>query len=282
MPSSQFSRADYQSIATTIRQKTQHQPTIGLVLGSGLGSLAEAVESADMIPYESIPRWPQSTVQGHAGRLVIGQLESQTVLVMQGRFHFYEGYSIQEVTLPVRVMKELGVNTLFLTNAAGGLNPSFVAGDLMLITDQINLLGMTGTNPLLGPNDETLGERFPNMSNIYDLELAAQARQAAARGGVNLREGVYIGISGPSFESPAEIRMLRSWGGDAVGMSTVAEAVVARHAGMRVLGLSSITNVAIDTVGSGRETTHVEVLETGKIIIPKLIAVFRGVLAALR
>jgi purine-nucleoside phosphorylase len=282
MPSSQFTRVDYQSIASAIRQKTKHEPTIGLVLGSGLGSLADAVESADVIPYESIPRWPQSTVQGHVGRLVIGQLEGQTVLVMQGRFHFYEGYSIQEVTLPVRVMKELGVNTLFLTNAAGGLNPSFVAGDVMLITDQINLLGMTGTNPLLGPNDEALGERFPNMSSIYDLELAAQARQAAAQGGVTLREGVYIGISGPSFESPAEIRMLRGWGGDAVGMSTVAEAVVARHAGMRVLGLSSITNVAIDTVGSGRETTHVEVLETGKVIVPKLITVIRGVLAALR
>jgi len=282
MPSSQFSRADYQSIASAIRQKTKYQPTIGLVLGSGLGSLADAVEAADVIPYESIPRWPQSTVQGHAGRLVIGQLEGQTVLVMQGRFHFYEGYSIQEVTLPVRVMKELGVNTLFLTNAAGGLNPSFVAGDLMLITDQINLLGLTGTNPLLGPNDEALGERFPNMSNIYDLELAAQARQAAAQGGVNLREGVYIGISGPSFETPAEVRMLRNMGGDAVGMSTVSEAVVARHAGIRVLGLSSITNTAIDKVGSGRETTHVEVLETGKIIIPKLITVIRGVLASLR
>jgi purine-nucleoside phosphorylase len=282
MPSSQFSHADYQSIASAIRQKTRHQPSIGLVLGSGLGSLAEAVESADVIPYESIPRWPQSTVKGHAGRLVIGQLEGQTVLVMQGRFHFYEGYSIQEVTLPVRVMKELGINTLFLTNAAGGLNPSFAAGDLMLITDQINLLGMTGTNPLLGPNDEALGERFPNMSNIYDLELAAQARQAAAQGGVNLREGVYIGLSGPSFETPAEVRMLRSWGADAVGMSTVSEAVVARHAGIRLLGLSSITNTAIDQVGSGRETTHIEVLETGKIIIPKLITVIRGVLAALR
>ncbi len=282
MPSPVFTRADYQSVASAIRQKTSHQPTIGLVLGSGLGSLADAVESADVIPYETIPLWPQSTVKGHAGRLVIGQLEGQTILVMQGRFHFYEGYSIQEVTLPVRVMKELGIHTLCLTNAAGGLNSTFQAGDLMLITDQINLLGMTGTNPLLGPNDEALGERFPNMSNIYDLELSAKARQAVAQGGVVLREGVYVGISGPSFETPAEVRMLRHMGADAVGMSTVAEAVVARHANMRVLGLSSITNVAIDKVGTGRETTHTEVLETGQIIMPKLIAVIRGVLASLR
>ncbi len=279
--SSLFTRADYQAATDVIRQHTQHQPTIGLILGSGLGGLADSVESADVIAYESIPNWPRSTVKGHQGRLVVGALEKQCVAVLQGRLHFYEGHPLQAVTFPVRVLQTLGVKTLFVTNAAGGLNPSFQAGDLMLITDHINLLGMTGNNPLIGPNDDELGTRFPDMTAAYDLQLCDRARRVAVQAGITLREGVYVGLSGPSFETPAEVRMLRMLGADAVGMSTVSEVVVARHAGMRVMGVSSITNVATDTPSQAKQTTHEEVLETGNRIVPKLSALIRGVLASM-
>jgi purine-nucleoside phosphorylase len=205
-------------------------------------------------------------------------LEGQPVLVMQGRAHFYEGYSMNQVTFPVRVMQMLGIETLVLTNAARGINPSYKAGHLMLLKDHLGLLMMTGLNPLRGPNDENLGPRFPDMSHVYDLELRRAAREVAGEEGFELHEGVYAGLSGPTYETPTDIRFLRMIGADSVGMSTVPEAVVARHGGMQVMGISSITNVAIDEPDSAQETTHEEVLEIGQIIAPKLTALIRGVL----
>lgn len=271
-------RKEFEAAADTIRKRTQHEPKVGLVLGSGLGDLAESVEASDVVEYQDIPNWPVSTVVGHHGRLHIGTLEGQPVMVMQGRVHFYEGYTMQQVTFPVRVMQQMGVETLILTNAAGGINMSYEAGDLMLLRDHLGLLMMTGFNPLRGPNDESIGPRFPDMSHVYDDELRRFAREVAQEEGFELREGVYVGLSGPTFETPADIRFLRAMGADAVGMSTVPEAVVARHGGMRVMGVSGISNVAIDESDSDEETTHEEVLEIGKVIAPKLKALVRGVL----
>jgi purine-nucleoside phosphorylase len=206
-------------------------------------------------------------------------LEGQPVLVMQGRVHFYEGYSMGQVTLPVRVMTRLGIPILFVTNAAGGINPDYVPGDVMLITDNLNLVGMAGANPLMGPNIDELGPRFPDMSRAYDPELMQMARQVASQHGIPLREGVYCGLSGPSFESPADLRFLRLAGADAVGMSTVPEVIVARHGGMRVLGLSGISNKA--NLDGSTITTHEEVMEAGKVITPKIETILRGVLRAL-
>jgi purine-nucleoside phosphorylase len=271
-------RKEFEAAADAIHKRTKHTPEVGLVLGSGLGPLAEAVENADIIEYGDLPHWPVSTVAGHSGRLYVGILEGQPVLVMQGRAHFYEGYSMNQVTFPVRVMQMLGIETLVLTNAAGGINPSYKAGDLMLLKDHLGLLMMTGLNPLRGPNDENLGPRFPDMSHVYDLELRRAAREVAGEEGFELHEGVYAGLSGPTYETPTDIRFLRMIGADSVGMSTVPEAVVARHGGMQVMGISSITNVAIDEPDSAQETTHEEVLEIGQIIAPKLTALIRGVL----
>ena len=215
---------------------------------------------------------------GHVGRLVLGRLEGRTVAVMQGRAHYYEGYSMAETTFPVRLMQVLGVDTLFVTNAAGGLDPEFRAGDLMLITDHINLIGMGGLNPLRGPNLDEFGPRFPDMSQPYDPHLQALAKRAAAAAGVPLREGVYVSLAGPSFESPADVRFLRVIGADAVSMSTVPEVIVARHGGMRVLGISGISNVLPVEGAPPAETTHEEVLEAGRNLIPRLEAVVRGVL----
>ncbi len=268
MKSNVFTLADYQTAADTIRRHTKHQPTVGLILGSGLGGLADAVETADIIPSTEIPLWPPSTVQGHAGRLVIGKLEGKTVLVLQGRIHAYEGYSMQEVTFPVRVMQALGIKTLFVTNAAGGLNQNYEVGDLMLIADHINMPGLVGNNPLIGPNEDTLGTRFPDMSTAYDAEFRQLARQ-------------YLALSGPNFETPAEIRMMRIMGADAVGMSTAPEVVVARHAGMRVMGVSVITNAVVDTPGTEKQTLHEDVLAIGNRVAPRLIALLREVLASL-
>jgi purine-nucleoside phosphorylase len=226
-----------------------------------------------------LPNWPVSTVHGHAGRLAIGELEGQKVFVMQGRVHFYEGYSMSQVTLPVRVMLRLGLEMMFVTNAAGGVNPDFVAGDVMLITDHLNLVGMTGANPLMGPNIDELGPRFPDMSQPYDRELMDVARELTSRENMVLREGVYCALSGPSFEGPADLRFLRLAGADAVGMSTVPEVIVARHGGMRVLGLSGISNKA--NLDGSTVTTHEEVIEAGKIITPKIEKIIRGVLRAL-
>ncbi|NJN94110.1 MAG: purine-nucleoside phosphorylase [Anaerolineales bacterium] len=276
-----FSHEAYQQAADTIRGKTQHQPAIGLILGSGLSPLADEIEQADHIPYADIPHFPVSGVVGHAGKLVIGQLAGKAVLVMQGRTHFYEGYSAQHITLPVRVMHLLGIQTLIVTNAAGGLNRNFKAGELMLITDQINLVGMAGNSPLRGPNQEEFGPRFPSMTHAYDPALSALARQSAKDLKLTLQEGVYACLSGPTFETPAENRFLHLLGADAVGMSTAHEVVVANHCGMRVLGISSITNISILDTSSTAETTHEEVLETGKLIVPHLIALLKGVLTAM-
>ena len=265
--------------ADAVRVRTSQQPRIGLILGSGLNDLANSVEKADMVPFGELPNWPRSTVHGHMGRLVIGELERQTVMVMQGRVHFYEGYSMSQITLPVRVMKRLGLEMLFVTNAAGGVNPQFVPGDVMLITDNLNFVGMAGANPLMGPNIDELGPRFPDMSRAYDEELMQLARKAATENNITLREGVYCALSGPSFESPADLRFLRLAGTDAVGMSTVPEVIVARHAGMRVLGLSGISNKA--NLDGSTVTTHEEVMEAGKVITPKIEKIVRGVLRAL-
>jgi purine-nucleoside phosphorylase len=260
-----------------IRQRTQQQPEIGIVLGSGLGALSEAVEQADIIPYEDIPYFPVSSVLGHAGRMLIGRLEGRTVLVMQGRVHYYEGYSMGQVTFPIRLMQFLGIKMMIVTNAAGGLNTSFKAGDVMLITDQVNLIGMAGQNPLRGPNDESFGTRFPDMSEPYDEQLRSLALTVAAENKIDLKQGVYMCLAGPSFESPADIRFLRLIGADAVGMSTVPETIVARHGGLRVLGLSGISN-ALPPDGVKQETTHSEVLEAGRVLVPKMVAIIRGVL----
>ena len=279
MKTKQFSRQDYQAAADAIAQLSQHRPTIGMVLGSGFGEFADAIENADIIPYADIPHFPRSTVVGHKGRLVLGQLEGKTVMVMQGRVHYYEGFSMEEVTFPVRVMRAFGIETLILTNAAGGLNPTFRTGDIMLIEDQINLLGIVGNNPLMGPNDPDLGPRFPDMSSLYDRRMRELAIDVATDLGLPLRRGVYVGLSGPAFETPAEVRMLRALGADATGMSTTNEALAARHGGMRVLGFSGITNEAIDVIDSPRVTSHEEVLETGKVLVPRMIKLLRELLS---
>jgi purine-nucleoside phosphorylase len=276
-----FTLTHYDEAAAYIRSRTRHTPTIGLVLGSGLGPLAEQIEAADKIPYGDIPHFPVSTVHGHAGRLVIGQLAGATVCAMQGRFHFYEGYSLQQVTLPVRVMKRLGINTLILTNAAGGVNPNFAVGDIMVMNDHINFVGMTGNNPLMGPNLDAFGTRFPPLNRAYTRRLRDLTAAVASEQGMSLQHGVYTWLSGPNFETPAEIRMLRTLGTDAVGMSTVPEAIVAHHAGMEVLALSTITNICIDVLDADNEPTHEEVNAAGKIIVPRLTQLLMGVLGKL-
>ncbi|MFL2099964.1 purine-nucleoside phosphorylase [Desemzia sp. FAM 23989] len=242
--------------AAYIKEQGVTQVDVGLILGSGLGELGEEVEQPVAIPYETIPHFPVSTVVGHAGQLVYGTLGGQMVLAMQGRFHYYEGYSLEEVTFPVRVMKELGIHSVVVTNAAGGVNTSFEPGDLMMITDQINF---TGVNPLYGPNDENLGPRFADMSHAYDAEYQEIVRKVAQEQGIALQEGVYMGFSGPTYETPAEIRMARTFGADAVGMSTVPEVIVANHGGLRVMGVSCITNLA---AGMQANLNHEEVVET--------------------
>jgi purine-nucleoside phosphorylase len=265
--------------ADAVRRRTSHQPRVGITLGSGLNDLADSVQKADIIPYGNLPNWPISTVHGHAGRLVIGELEGQTVFIMQGRIHFYEGYSMSQITLPVRVMQRLGLEMMIVTNAAGGVNPAFTPGDVMLITDHLNLIGMTGLNPLMGPNIDEIGPRFPDMSQAYDRELMDVARKAAAHNNIPLQEGVYCALSGPSFEGPADLRFLRMTGADAVGMSTVPEVIVARHGGLRVLGFSGISNKA--NLDGSTVTTHEEVIEAGKVIVPKVEKIIRGVLHSL-
>lgn len=277
----EFSVAEIEECVAFIRSRTAHQPTIGLILGTGLSPLAAEIAAADIIPYEEIPHFPVSTVEGHAGRLVIGKIAGVTVCAMQGRFHFYEGYTLAQVTLPVRVMKMLGVETLIVTNAAGGIDQSFAVGDVMLIEDHINFVGMAGHNPLIGPNDPHFGTRFPPMNLAYTRQLRTLATEVATAQGLNLRRGVYVWLAGPNFETPAEIRMWRTLGADAVGMSTVPEVVVAHHAGMRVLAFSTITNVCIDEIDVDNEPTHVEINEAGKIIVPRLTALVKGVLEKL-
>lgn len=267
---------EIQQTTEFIRPQLINQPQIGIILGSGLGALADAVEAPVSISYAHIPGWAVSTVAGHHGRLVSGTLEGKSVLVMQGRVHYYEGYPIDRVTMPIRVMKQLGIETLIVTNAAGAVNPEFVPGDLMLITDHLNLLGMAGVTPLRGPNLDSLGPRFPDMSQAYDRELLALARRVASGLNLSLREGVYVCLAGPSFETPADLRFLRTAGVDAVGMSTVPEVTVARHQGQRVLGISGISNKA--NLDGNTITTHEEVIQASALMSPKLIALIRGIL----
>lgn len=252
-----MNRTAIEQAAQFLKEKFPTPPQIGLILGSGLGVLADEIEQAIKIPYSDIPNFPVSTVEGHAGQLVYGQLEGATVVVMQGRFHYYEGYSFDKVTFPVRVMKALGVEQLVVTNAAGGVNESFEPGDLMIISDHINNMG---GNPLIGPNDSSLGVRFPDMTEAYSKRLRQLAKDVANEIGLRVREGVYVANTGPAYETPAEIRMIRVMGGDAVGMSTVPEVIVARHAGMEVLGISCISNMAAGILD--QPLTHDEVIET--------------------
>jgi purine-nucleoside phosphorylase len=264
--------------ATAIVQfRSSMKPSVGVILGSGLGDLAAEVQDATAIPYEEIPHFMRSTVVGHAGRLLIGKLENVPVVVMQGRFHFYEGYTMQALTLPVLVMRTLGAHTLIVTNAAGGINAAYRPGDFMLIRDHINFLGLAGMNPLIGPNDERLGERFPALAKAYDAELRALARMVAAKWPeITLHEGVYAQVAGPSYETGAELKFLRTAGADAVGMSTASEVIVARHMGMRVLGISLITNTA--TGDDIEEVNHAEVLTAADAARPKFAALVRGIL----
>jgi purine-nucleoside phosphorylase len=266
-------------IANHIRSKSSYHPQVGIILGSGLGALAASVEFSTIIPYNEIPEWPISTVIGHQGHLVIGKFEKKEVIVMQGRVHYYEGYSIAQVALPVRVLQRIGINILIVTNAAGAVNPNYTPGDLMLITDHINMIGMAGLNPLRGPNLEELGTRFPDMSQAYDPALQEIARNVATEENIKLQEGVYISLAGPSFETPADLRFLRIIGADAVGMSTVPEVITARHGGTRILGISGISNKA--NLDGATITTHKEVLEAGQILAPKLTTLIRGVLRRL-
>ena len=260
-----------------IQEQTTIRPTVGLILGSGLGVLGDEIPNSRAIDYADIPGFPVSTVEGHAGRLVFGELGGKTVVVMQGRFHYYEGYSMDEVVFPVRVMKLLGVSTVLVTNAAGGVNTGFVPGDLMLITDHIKLFT---DSPLRGHNIAELGPRFNDMSAAYTPELRDLAKQVAAKHGVDVREGVYAHMPGPSFETPAEIRMLRTLGADAVGMSTVPEVITAAHAGMGVLGISAISNMAAGILD--QPLNHEEVIETGRLVRDKFVGLVKAVVEAMK
>ncbi len=259
-----------------IESKIDGKPDIGLVLGSGLGVMADEIEDAVVIPYQEIPHFTTSTVVGHKGQLVVGRLEGKRVVAMQGRFHYYEGHSLDAVTFPIRVMKAIGVETIIVTNAAGGINTGYRPGDLMLIRDHLN---MTFRNPLIGPNDDELGPRFPDMSEAYSARLREVAKQAAAELGIDVREGVYVGLLGPSYETPAEIRMLRILGGDAVGMSTVPEVIVARHMGVEVLGISCISNMAAGILP--QPLSHEEVMETTEKVKTQFIGLIHGILRKL-
>ncbi|MEY4480023.1 MAG: hypothetical protein RLZZ267_701 [Bacillota bacterium] len=240
-----------------IQTKLNVQPEIGLILGSGLGMVADLVKNPIVIPYKEIPNFPVSTVEGHAGELVVGELHGKHVVVMKGRFHLYEGYQVQQVAFPVRVMRKLGVTKMLVTNASGGVNTAYKPGDLMLITDHLNF---QFTNPLLGANADEFGVRFPDMSEAYSKRMRQIALEVAAEQNIALQQGVYLGLLGPSYETPAEIRMIRTLGGDAVGMSTVAETITARHAGIEVLGISCISNMAAGILD--QPLSHDEVMET--------------------
>ncbi|MDD9267564.1 purine-nucleoside phosphorylase [Paenibacillus sp. GCM10023248] len=265
-----------QEAADFIAKETNIQPQIGLILGSGLGVLADLIEQPIVVDYSRIPHFPVSTVEGHAGELVVGTIQGKQVLVMKGRFHAYEGYGAETVSFPVRVMKQLGVETLIVTNAAGGINENYQVGDLMVISDHLNL---TYRNPLIGPNDSALGVRFPDMSEAYSKRLRKLAHEVAASQDFKLQEGVYVGLLGPNYETPAEIRMFRTLGGDAVGMSTVPEVIVARHAGIEVLGFSCISNMASGILD--QPLSHAEVMETTEKVKPKFLKLVLGIIAAI-
>lgn len=266
-----------QNAANHLKNQYTGQPKIGLILGSGLGVLADEIQNSVKIPYKEIPDFPVSTVAGHAGQLVLGQLAGQEVVAMQGRFHYYEGYGFDKVTFPVRVMKELGVEVLIVTNAAGGVNESFKAGDLMLITDHINNMG---GNPLIGSNDSRLGPRFPDMSEAYCKELRQKAKEIAEKLSIEVQEGVYVGNTGPTYETPSEVRLARTLGGDAVGMSTVPEVIVARHGGMKVLGISCISNMAAGILD--QPLSHDEVIETTEMVRANFLAYVKEIVKSIQ
>ena len=251
-------------------------PELGVILGSGLGAFADLVEEKVVIPYQDIPHFPVSTVEGHAGQLVFGKVQGRSVRGVQGRFHYYEGYTMQEVTFPIRVMQVLGVKGLIVTNAAGGINTAFGSGELVLIKDHLNLMG---DNPLRGANLSDLGPRFPDMSEGYNLEWRQKALTIAAKLGINLQEGVYVAVSGPSFETPAEIRFMRTIGADMVGMSTVPEVIVANHGGMRVLGISCVTNMAAGILP--QKLNHAEVIETAERVGKQFVSFVQALVQAL-
>lgn len=259
-----------------ILKKSKYKPTIGLILGSGLGSLADLIEDAEFFPYEEIPNFPVSTVEGHEGRLVIGKLNGKTVVAMQGRFHYYEGYEMQQVTFPVRVMKLIGVETIIVTNAAGAVNKDFKPGDLMIINDHINL---SGVNPLIGKNLDKFGVRFPDMSNAYDKDLIKTVENVAKNLNIDIKQGVYTLLTGPSYETPAEIRMIRTLGGDAVGMSTVPEVIIANHSGMKVIGISCLTNMAAGILNE--PLNHKEVIETSNMVKSKFMSLMSSLIETL-
>lgn len=263
----------FNQAAQYVEERINIKPEIGMILGSGLGEMAEYIEDRVAINYVDIPGFPVSTVEGHAGRLVAGKLMGKPVLAMQGRFHFYEGYPMEEVTFPVRVMKLLGIKYLIVTNAAGGVNREFEPGDLMAINDHINMMG---SNPLKGKNLDQFGPRFPAMTGAYDKQLLDIAHQCATRKQIQLRSGVYCSVQGPSYETPAEIKMVETIGGDAVGMSTVPEVIVARHCGIKVLGISCITNMAAGILD--RPPNHEEVLEVGRQAKDKFIALLKEII----
>ena len=267
-----YERAEHAS--RVIRARTKLEPRIAIVLGSGLGSFADDFDEAVCVPYEEIPGFMRSTAQGHAGRLVIGKVDTVPVVAMQGRVHYYEGYSLEQVTFPIRTFNLLGVKTLILTNASGGINVELSQGTLMVISDHLNLMG---DNPLRGPNEDRFGPRFPDMSAVYAPELQALVVEEARAIGVDVRRGIYGALSGPSYETPAEIHLLRTLGADAVGMSTVPEAIVARHMGMEVLGISCITNMAAGI--SDEPINHEEVMATGDRVREAFAQLLRGVVS---
>ncbi len=273
-PSTLYDRA--QRAAQMIRERVKLEPLVAIVLGSGLGAFADELAEAKAVPYSEIPGFAQATVEGHAGRLVVGTADNTPVAAMQGRFHFYEGYALEEVTFPIRVLKVLGVKTLIITNAAGSLNTEFTPGSLMVISDHINLMG---ANPLIGPNDERFGPRFPDLSATYDANLQNLVITEAKAIGLDMRRGVYASLSGPSYETPAEIHMVRTLGADAVGMSTVPEAIVARHMDMQVIGISCITNLAAGV--SDRPVDHSQVIATGERVREQFTQLLRRVIAKL-
>lgn len=275
---------EIEASASFIRDRTGCRPSAMIITGSGLGALAHEIEAPASLRYTEIPDFSPTGVLGHPGELITGELAGREVALMQGRVHFYEGHSLQRATFPVRVLHRLGAQTLIVTNAAGGLNDGFETGDLMLITDHINLVGMAGFNPLRGPNDERLGPRFVDMSSAYDVGLRDLALSVAQELGIELRQGTYVMSAGPTFETPADVRFLRLIGADAVGMSTVPEVIVARHEGMRVLGLSHISNV-IPSVDAPRreelaeeEGLHQGVLDAGSRVVPKLSLLIRSII----
>jgi purine-nucleoside phosphorylase len=265
-----------EAAAAYIRSQITFSPDIALILGSGLGALADEISDAVVIDYKDIPHFPVSTVEGHAGKLVIGMLEGKRVAAMQGRFHFYEGYSMQEVTFPVRVFRALGASHMIVTNACGGLKEFLYPGALMFIRDHINF---TGTNPLIGHNDNDLGPRFPDMSNAYDTALMALGHQVAAELGIEVKEGIYTAVSGPYYFSRAELAMVRGFGSDTIGMSTVPETIVAVHGGMKVLGISCITDMAIPE--NLVPLDHADVVKMANAARPKFIRLVRGILKAM-